>query len=642
MIPPILAAILTTSVAFCTFYFLPGVLGQFFGEISTVVILILAISLVEAFFILPAHLAHSRALHRGGQNYWFNRKADNAIEWMRDKLYVPTLRFFLANKVLGFAIPLAFLVITFGAMGGGIIKFQPFPPVASEEVSVQLRMPEGTPEVVTDSLISMIEEKAWVATDRLSEQMPDGQHIVKGMVKRIGTSNPGRGGPVQAAVRGGSPNAAVLTLYLLPEEDREGIQAFQVSEAISKEVGSVYGVESLEYDSGNTFGGKPISISLISKDIQEIKAATEYLKERMREMPALTDITDTDPEGIKEIKLKLKENAYLLGLNLNSVMAQVRSGFFGREVQRFQRGQDEIKVWVRYDKSDRRSITDLDDMRIVAPNGSRVPLSEIADYTISRGEVAINHLNGQREIRVEANQSNFNDSSSELLAGIQETIMPDVLERFPSVSALYEGQNREFNQIGGAMQTVIPFILLLMYAIIAFTFRSYSQPVLLLLLIPFSLVGVAWGHWVHGLPLNLLSMLGVVALIGILVNDGLVLIKKFNLQLKDGMPFREALVEAGKSRFRAIALTSMTTIAGLAPLIFEPSFSAQFLIPMAISVAYGIAYATFLTLLMLPMMLGVVNSMKRGRKWLFTGEWVEPRSLERAVREMEAEEAELA
>lgn len=638
VIPPIVSAILTTAVAFSTFYFLPGILGQFFGEISTVVILILLISMAEAFFILPAHLAHSSAMRKGKKKYWFNRMADTGIEWMRDTLYVPTLRFFLANKVLGFAIPIALLIITFGAMGGGIIKFQPFPPIASEEVSVQLRMPEGTAEVVTDSIISMIEEKAWAAADKLSEQMPDNKHIVKGMVKRIGTSTARQGGPVRVAQRGGSPNAAVLTLYLLSEEDRHGIQAFQVSEAIAKEVGNIYGVESLEYNSGNTFGGKPISISLVSKNIEEIKAATEYLKERMAAMPALTDITDSDPEGIKEIKLKLKENAYLLGLNLNSVMGQVRSGFFGREVQRFQRGQDEIKVWVRYDRADRRSITNLDDMRIVAPNGSRVPLSEIAEYTIARGEVAINHLNGQREIRVEANQTNFKDSSSELLAGIQETIIPDLLERFPSVSALYEGQNREFNQIGGAIGAVMPFILLLMYAIIAFTFRSYSQPVLLLLLIPFSLVGVAWGHWIHGMPLNLLSMLGVVALIGILVNDGLVLIKKFNNQLKEGMPFREALVEAGRSRFRAIALTSMTTIAGLAPLVFEPGFSAQFLIPMAISVAYGIAYATFLTLLMLPMMLGVINSSKRGIKWLKTGEWVEPRSLERAVKELEAEE----
>lgn len=641
VIPPIVSAILTTAVAFSTFYFLPGILGQFFGEISTVVILILLISLAEALLILPSHLAHSRALHRGGQSYWFNRMADNFINWMRDKLYLPALEFFLENKVLGFAIPLALLIVTMGAMGGGIIKFQPFPPIASEEVSVQLRMPEGTAETVTDSIISMIEEKAWKATDKLSERLEGEKHIAKGMIKRIGTSTPQQGGPVQLGTRGGSPNAAVLTVYLLSEEDREGIQAFQVSEAISREVGSIYGVESLEYNSGNTFGGKPISISLVSKNIRELKDATEMLKSRMGEMPQLTDITDSDPEGIKEIKLKLKDNAYLLGLTLNSVMAQVRSGFFGREVQRFQRGQDEIKVWVRYDKSDRRSINDLDDMRIVTPNGSRVPLSEIAEYTIARGEVAINHLNGQREIRVEANQTNFKDSSSELLDGIQETIIPDILERYPTVSALYEGQNREFNQIGGAIAEVFPFILLLMYAIIAFTFRSYSQPVMLLLMIPFSLVGVAWGHWMHGMPLNLLSMLGVVALIGILVNDGLVLIKKFNNRLKEGLPFKEALLSAGGSRFRAIALTSMTTIAGLAPLVFEPGFSAQFLIPMAISVAYGIAYSTFLTLLMLPMMLSINSGMKRFRHWLFSGEWVPAESLERAVRELESEQAEL-
>ncbi|HFA49421.1 MAG TPA: efflux RND transporter permease subunit [Bacteroidetes bacterium] len=634
VVPPIVSAILTTLVAFTTFYFLPGVIGTFFGEISTVVILILSISLIEAILILPSHLAHSRALKKGTQTFLLNRWSERAMDWMRDHLYMPALRFFLENKILGFAIPTAFLIITIGAIRGGIIKFQPFPPVASEEVSVQLRMPEGTSEAVTDSIISIIEEKAWKAAAELSKELPGGKHLVTGMVKRIGTSIPRQSGPVPVDRRGGSTSEAVLTMYLLPGEERPEIPAFRVSEAVSKEVGEVYGVESLEYNSGNTFGGKPISISLISSNIDEIKAATEYLKERMSTMTQLTDISDNDPEGIKEIRLQLKENAYLLGLNLNSVMAQVRSGFFGRSVQRFQRGQDEIRVWVRYDKADRRSINDLDDMRIVTPTGSRVPLSEIADYTIARGVVSINHLDGNREIRVEANQTNFKDSSSDLLSAIQADIIPDVLERYPSVSALYEGQNREFGKLGGALQAVLPFILLLMYIIIAFTFRSYSQPVLLLLMIPFSLVGVAWGHWMHDMPLNMLSMLGVVALIGILVNDGLVLIGKFNSRLKEGYPFKEALLEAGKSRFRAIFLTSITTVAGLAPLILAKSFSAQFLIPMAISVAYGISYATFLTLLMLPMMLSVINYLKLLRKWLATGEWVPRESLERAVREI--------
>ena len=276
-------------------------------------------------------------------------------------------------------------------------------------------------------------------------------------------------------------------------------------------------------------------------------------------------------------------------------------------------------------------------MRIVTPNRSRVPLSEIADYKIERGEVAINHLEGKREIRVEADVKSTETTASEMMASIQSNVMPGILSKYPSVTALYEGQNREVNKMGAVMGKVMPVILLLMYAIIAFTFRSYTQPLMLFVLIPFSFVGVAWGHWLHGMPVNMLSVLGIVALIGILVNDGLVLIQKFNSLLRGGMSFDDALFEAGKQRFRAIFLTSITTVAGLAPLIFEKGFSAQFLIPMAISVAYGIAFATMLTLLLLPIILSANSKAKRATHWLKTGDWVEPRTLERSVKELEME-----
>ncbi|MEZ5039931.1 MAG: efflux RND transporter permease subunit [Saprospiraceae bacterium] len=641
VIPPILSAILTTMVAFTTFFFLPGNLGNFFGEISKVLIIILAISLVEAIFILPAHIAHSRALRRASKPYLFNKWAESGLLWMRDKLYAPTLQFFLHHKIFGLAIPIALFIITIGAFMGGVIKFSFFPPVESDQVNISLTMPQGTSEAITDSIISMIEEKAWEANETLSEQL-EGKSVIVNSIRRIGTAAARAAGPPGATQSvGGSTSAAVLTLNLLPEESRGTINAAQVANAVAKAVGPIYGVETLEYGSGNSFGGKPVSVSLISNDIREIKAAKEALKAQLFAMPQLKDVSDNDPSGIKEIKLKLKDNAYLLGLSLNNVMQQVRSGFFGAAVQRFQRGRDEIRVWVRYDKKERNSIKNLDDMWIVTPSRNRVPLSEIATYEIERGEVSISHLDGKREIRVEADQKDVKDSATELLASVQENIMPSILAQYPSVTALYEGQNREAGQIGVSMGKVLPAILLLMYAIIAFTFRSYTQPLMLFALIPFSLVGVAWGHWIHGMSINVLSFLGIVALIGILVNDGLVLIEKFNNLLREGLSFNEALYEAGKQRFRAIFLTSITTIAGLGPLIFEKGFSAQFLIPMAISVAYGIGFATLLTLFMLPLLLSGNSDLKRSTHWLRTGHWVNKRDLERAVKEdeLEAEDA---
>ena len=320
-------------------------------------------------------------------------------------------------------------------------------------------------------------------------------------------------------------------------------------------------------------------------------------------------------------------------------MTQIRAGFFGVQAQRFQRGQDEIRVWVRFDKDNRASINDLNDMRIVTSTGERVTLKDIATYTIERGDVAINHLEGQREIQVSADLKNPNASTSDIMDNIKDNIMVEIHSKYPTVTASYEGQSRENDKLVGSLGETSIIILLLIYITIAFTFRSFSQPLLLILLIPFSLTAVGWGHWLLDFPLNTLSLLGIIALIGIMVNDGLVLIGKFNTNLRSGLKFDDAIKEAGKSRFRAIFLTSLTTIAGLAPLLLEKSRQAQFLKPMAISISFGIAYATVLTLLMLPLLLSFSNYIKQKTKWLVTGNEVTKEEVERAIKEQNEENA---
>ena len=620
VMPPIIAAILTTVIAFSTFIFLPERLGSFFGQIAKVVGIILLISLIEAFLILPAHLSHSKALIKNSKPFILNVWADKAISWIRDKIYVPMLKFVLNFSVFGFSIPIALLLLTMGAFQGGIIRFTFFPSVASDQIAINLKMQEGTSEEITDSLITIIEKVTWDVNKELSKTQKDELQIVENTIRRLGP---------------GSANAS-LTINLLPGENRD-LRSSEISNKIRQALGPIHEAESVVFGSGNTFGGKPVSISLVGNNIAELKQAKKELKAEMQSNPRIADVTDNDPAGIKEIKINLKENAYLLDLNLNTVLSQVRAGFFGASVQRFQRGRDEIRVWVRYDRSNRQSIKDLDRMRIVTPSGNRVPLTEIASYTIERGDVVINHLDGQREIRVEGDLTNIKDSAPEVISELREGVIPDIISKYPTVKPLYEGQNRGFANIGKAMKRVLPVVLLLMYAVIAFVFRSYGQPLLLFVLIPFSFVGVAWGHWLHGQNINILSGLGIVALIGILVNDGLVLIEKFNLLLKSGMPYHKAMVEAGRSRFRAIFLTSLTTVAGLAPLIFEKSFSAQFLIPMAISVAYGIAYATFMTLFLLPLLLSLKNTVKVHLSWLWTGKKPSKEAVERAIIELSSE-----
>ena len=638
VLPAIVSAILTTILAFSIFLFLDGGIGEFFGEVSVVVILTLAVSLVEALIILPAHLAHSKALRKQNNTpkaglagafqkifsklRYINRLGDAIMRWLRDTLYSPSLRFALQHKFFTFSIFVVFLILTYGSFGGGIIRGAFFPQIASDQVRISLNMPNGTNEKVTDSIISLIEQRAIEVTDQISEEYfgSDGEkQLVKNIIKNVGPGS----------------SSASLSINLLEGEERPNeITSRLVTNRIQERVGLIFGVESLVFGSGGNFGGSPVSISFLGNNITELKAVKTALKERLENNVLLKDVTDNDPAGIKEIRIKLNETAYALGLNLRTVMTQVRAGFFGSQAQRFQRGQDEIRVWIRYNRENRSSIKSLDNMRILVPNGGRVPLKEIASYEIARGDVAINHLEGRREIQVSADiKDPKKTSSTDIMDEIENEIMPEILAKYPTVTPSFEGQNREFSKLNDSLKPVGLIVLLLIYIVIAFTFRSYSQPLLLLFLIPLSLPAVAWGHWIHDFPVNVLSMLGIIALIGIMVNDGLVLIGKFNNNLREGMTYDNALYEAGRARFRAIFLTSITTVAGLAPLIFEESRQAQFLIPMAISIAYGIGFATVLTLIVLPIFLAFSNSVKTTAKWLWTGNKITKEEVERVTRE---------
>lgn len=637
VIPPILSAIITTILAFSTFLFLDGRIGEFFSEVSVIVILTLVVSLVEALIILPAHLAHSKALQHRSENKpkkgiakafqkmrKVNEYGDKGMNWMRDKIYAPALRFTLKNQFLTFAFFVAALLLTIGSVGGGIIGVTLFPSISSDQVSVTLEMPNGTAESITDSIINTIQEKAQIVNKELTdeyltdEKYGDTVMLFENIIRSQTSSS-----------------SANLSINLLPGETRpEELKSPMVANRLRELVGVIPGAETLNFGSGGNFGGSPVSVSLLSNDIEELKAATEDFKAILSQNPLLKDIEDNDPAGIKEIKLELNDNAYALELNSRSVMSQVRAAFFGQEAQRFQRGQDEIRVWVRYERDNRNSIKDMDELRITTPAGDRVPLRDIANYSIERGDVVVNHLEGRREILVSADLKDPNQSATDILTEIQDNIIPELQKKYPTVSPNYlSGQAREAEKISSSASFIFPLVLLIIYFVIAFTFRSGTQPIMLILLIPFSFVAVAWGHWIHGFPVNILSMLGIIALIGIMVNDGLVLIGKFNSLIADGLTFDDALFEAGKSRFRAIFLTSLTTVAGLAPLLLEKSRQAQFLKPMAISISYGIGIATILTLLLLPLFLSFGNNSKVWIHWLRTGDKVSKTSVTSIAKE---------
>jgi multidrug efflux pump subunit AcrB len=319
---------------------------------------------------------------------------------------------------------------------------------------------------------------------------------------------------------------------------------------------------------------------------------------------------------MQEVEVVLKPMAYQLGFTRGEIMSQIRQGFFGSEVQRLQRGRDEVRVWVRLDELDRSSIGDLQSFRIRAVNGSRIPLDELADVIVGRGVTAINRLYGQREVQVSADLAGPWVSATDANAAIKEDVLPPILARYPSVTPSYEGQNREVAKSQSSIGAVMPLIFALMLFIIILAFRSPLQGLAVFGLIPFGFVGVSLGHWILGAQISLFSILGMIALIGILVNDALVFVASYNVYLKKGMLVKEAIWEAGMSRFRPIILTSVTTVAGLAPLMLNKSFQAQFLIPMAISVAFGLLFITVIILVLLPIYLQWINPFHRTWLWV--------------------------
>lgn len=621
--PAIFSAILTTIVAFSTFFFIDGRLGDMFKEMAFIVIATLIFSLIEGLLILPAHVGHSKALDRELKPNKFMKVTAGTMNWMKNNLYKPVLNYSLKNRALALAVPLALLILTFGAMKGGIIKSTFFPFIDRENITIQVKMPAGTPKEITLEKLNYLEEHIWLTNDKIREDRDDQLDVVLAVSKELGPVN---------------TNEGTLNVKLLDNEARQ-MQTTEITSIISKSAGKISGIEDLKYGGTSRFG-MPVSIALRAENLDMVREVVEELKLSLKELSDLKDVSDNDPEGIREVSITLKEKAYLLGLSVQDVIGQVRQGYFGGEIQRLQRGLDEVKVWVRYDQEGRSTISGLKDMYIRSNSGTQFPLKDLVNFEIKKGIIGVNHTDNKREIRVEADIANSAVSVSGIIASIDETIIPEIMSRYPDVDYSFEGQNREQQKSMKSMMTVLPIVLILMISIIILTFRSFKQTFVVIMLIPFAFIGIGWGHFIQGLPISLFSMLGLIALIGIVVNDALVFVTAFNNNLKEGIPYREALMESAMSRFRPIVLTSITTIAGLAPLMLETSMQAQFLIPMAATIAYGLAVATVVILILLPVLISLMNDLGRFRAWFWNDQKLQAEEVEPAYLELKYEQEE--
>ncbi|MCP4716238.1 MAG: efflux RND transporter permease subunit, partial [Deltaproteobacteria bacterium] len=383
--------------------------------------------------------------------------------------------------------------------------------------------------------------------------------------------------------------------------------------------------------------GKAISVSLLGTELEELRKARDLLMVELDNFSALSDVVDSEQEGRREIDITLKPRAHALGLKLQDIVGQVRQGFYGHQVQRIQRDRDEIRVWVRYREQDRAALGYLDQMRIRTPQGE-YPFSELARYEIRRGISQINHLNRRRDITVEASLVDADADLPPILNEVKNKIVPAVLAKVHGVQVSFEGQSREQEKIGRSIFQAFPIALVAMFVLIILVFRSSFQAALVYSLIPLGIMGAMWGHGIMGKQLNMLSTYGIIALTGIVVNDSIVFIDQINRNLRVGQKLYDAVYNSGISRLRPILLTTFTTSMGLAPVMLEQSRQAQFLIPMAISVAFGLLFGTFIFLIILPAGFLVLNKLRRMLKGLFSDELLTPEDVEPAVIEVREQE----
>ncbi|MGZ0655860.1 efflux RND transporter permease subunit [Coraliomargarita sp. W4R53] len=622
---PVTFAVLTTIVAFLPILTIPGLLGKFFYPIPVVVIATLIWSLIESKLVLPYHLTLCKV--GGGSRGKINwlqrqqRKIADGLEYFIEHSYRPILKRAIQFRYATVAAFVGMLLIMFGMLAGKHLPFVFFPPVPSDYIVAKLVMPEGTPIELTTRAIEQMKSGLNQLIDEVKEE-GHGEPFDNIVITIGGHAFEGSGGPMGSGNGNTGTHLAEIAVELVKREDLPGggnIEALSAPNLANKWreiIGPVAGIKELSF-SANAAGaaGMPIDIQLAGRDFDTLQAASEAIKSKLATYEGLFDIKDNYSSGKREIKLDIHPSAEPLGLRQADLGRQVRAAFYGVEAQRIQRGRDDIKVMVRYPLAERQSVENLEDLRIRTFDGHEVPFDEVADFKITDGFSSITRVDRRRVINITADAdkgiADLGLIQSDLKGKKEmEGFLATLMENYPGVSWTFEGETREQADVFASLQEMTLIALFIIYALLAIPLKSYIQPVIVMIVIPFGLIGAIGGHMLMGYPMSILSVLGFVALAGVVVNDSLVLVDFINQERAEGMPLRKAIEEAGAMRFRPIILTSLTTFAGLLPVLFETSLQALFLIPMAISLSFGVLFATFITLLLVPAFYSILEDIR--------------------------------
>lgn len=611
---PVVATMMTAIAAFLPLGLIGGQIGDMLMALPIIVVCALGSSLVEALLILPSHMGHSllgydrrNRLARPGLLTRAERRMDawRQAGFMRVVLpaYAGFMQRALRYRYLSFSIAVGLVIISLGMVAGGRVGFTFFAEEDAETVSVELRMPVGTPSEETNAAITQIEAAATAQPDVVSAYVQVGALA----------SLDGEGSIAQGQV-------GQLILELAPVEHRDRSSA-EIIESIKAAHGPIAGVKSLRYEamSGGP-SGPSISLAVVGESMPSILEASNRLRDALTRFEGVSEISDDHELGRRELRFRLRDDARTLGLTDASVARQARGMVFGLEAHTFAGDREDVDVRVTLPGEYRRSLANLENIKIFTPDGTAVPLREVVEIEAALGYSAIRRLDGERVVTVTAKVDGAVQSSEKVMASLRPE-MAAIEAGTHGVRILERGRQKEMQESMSSLPLGMLAAAGMIYVILAWLFESYTQPLIVMMAIPFATIGTVWGHWIMGFDITFLSLIGFIALSGVVVNDSLIFMEFFNQKREEGMPVHEAAKAAGCARIRAIVLTTLGTVLGLLPLVLERSFQARFLIPMAITIAFGLMSATVIVLVVLPSMLVVFDDTKRVARWLWTGRW---------------------
>ncbi len=617
---PVVAAVITTIVAFLPLGFIGGIMGKFISILPVVVISCLTISLLECLLLLPAHLSHlpDPSVQKEKKGFFifnllnsFNEKMGKGLKWFVGHIYLPALKRTLRWRYISFCCAIALLFLSIGLIKGGFIKFLVFPDLDGFIITANVEFPNGTPPQVVKDAVDQVES----AIIRVSEKTKtkSGEPLLLSRMAIIGQS--------LGEMSQTGPNLGGMYAILLPSE-RRGIHSKKIEVMWENEVGTIPGIKSLTFH-GMQAGppGAPIEIWVQGDDMDKILMAAHDLINRLHEFAGVYQIRSDFSPGKRELRLELKPQARVLGLTTLDLARQVNAGFYGQEALRIQRGRDDIRIKVRYTAKERSRISDFERIKIRTPAGYEVPLISVANIKFEPGYSTITRTDGMRRVAVSAEVDTHNANTEEIITELAKTFFPNLKKKYPGLYISVQGEKKKMRESFSSLYVGFPLAMIGIFIIIATMFRSYAQPFVIMFTVPFGIIGAILAHLFMGFNLSLMSVFGMVALTGVVVNDAIVLIERVNENLAQGMPFFKAIEMGGVRRFRAIILTTLSTVGGLLPLISETDMQARFLIPMALSLAGGVAFATLLTLILIPSLMAILNDLRCLIFWLKYGIW---------------------